>query len=71
MLRREESFVVIQRAAHVIKGAAANLMCEELRVRATNVEDAAKTGRGDLLHDLYQALNVAAVRFVEFVHSQS
>lgn len=71
MPRREESIVVIQRAAHVIKGAAANLMCEELRVCATNVEAAAKAARGDLLYDHYQKLNLAAVRFVEFVNNQS
>lgn len=35
-------FHTIMRAAHVVKGAASNLMCEQLRVAATNLEASAR-----------------------------
>jgi HPt (histidine-containing phosphotransfer) domain-containing protein len=34
----DSTFIGIVRAAHVIKGAASNLMCEQLRVTAMNLE---------------------------------
>lgn len=37
-------FVAIVRAAHVIKGAASNLMCEQLRVTAMALETAGQNG---------------------------
>ncbi|KAL7468965.1 hypothetical protein ACHAXS_009201 [Conticribra weissflogii] len=37
----DQSFLLIMRASHVIKGASANLMCQELREAATNLEQAA------------------------------
>jgi len=36
---KDESFVPIVRAAHVIKGAASNLMCEQLRFTAMLLEN--------------------------------
>jgi len=37
-------FVIIVRAAHVIKGAASNLMCEQLRLTAMELETAGQNG---------------------------
>ncbi|KAL7478191.1 hypothetical protein ACHAW6_003965 [Cyclotella cf. meneghiniana] len=37
----DQSFLLIMRASHVIKGASSNLMCQELRECATNLEQAA------------------------------
>ncbi|KAL3792140.1 hypothetical protein ACHAW5_006083 [Stephanodiscus triporus] len=40
----DQSFLNIMRASHVIKGASSNLMCQELRETATNLEQAAAGG---------------------------
>lgn len=40
----DSTFVGIVRAAHVIKGAASNLMCEQLRTTAMALETNAQTG---------------------------
>jgi HPt (histidine-containing phosphotransfer) domain-containing protein len=40
----DQSFLNIMRASHVIKGASSNLMCQELRETATNLEQAAALG---------------------------
>mmetsp|Transcript_27330 Transcript_27330/g.39143 ORF Transcript_27330/g.39143 Transcript_27330/m.39143 type:complete len:131 (+) Transcript_27330:163-555(+) len=37
----DQSFLLIMRASHVIKGASSNLMCEQLRYTATNLEQGA------------------------------
>ena len=37
----DQSFLLIMRASHVIKGASSNLMCQQLREGATNLEHAA------------------------------
>lgn len=37
----DQSFLLIMRASHVIKGASSNLMCQQLREGATNLEQAA------------------------------
>ena len=39
---KDQSFLSIMRASHVIKGASSNLMCQQLREGATNVEQAAE-----------------------------
>jgi len=40
----DQFFLGISRAAHVIKGAASNLMCEQLRVTAMALESAGQAG---------------------------
>lgn len=37
----DQSFLLIMRASHVIKGASSNLMCQQLRETATNLEQSA------------------------------
>mmetsp|Transcript_59475 Transcript_59475/g.126439 ORF Transcript_59475/g.126439 Transcript_59475/m.126439 type:complete len:138 (-) Transcript_59475:236-649(-) len=37
----DQSFLLIMRASHVIKGASSNLMCQQLRDGATNLEQTA------------------------------
>ena len=37
----DQSFLLIMRASHVIKGASSNLMCQQLREGATNLEQSA------------------------------
>ena len=37
----DQSFLLIMRASHVIKGASSNLMCQQLRTTATNLEQGA------------------------------
>jgi len=37
----DQSFLLIMRASHVIKGASSNLMCEQLRESSTSLEQAA------------------------------
>mmetsp|Transcript_23886 Transcript_23886/g.35306 ORF Transcript_23886/g.35306 Transcript_23886/m.35306 type:complete len:121 (+) Transcript_23886:82-444(+) len=39
----DDSYHRIMRASHVIKGAASNLMCEQLRTTAMNLETSAKS----------------------------
>jgi len=39
---QDQPYYRIMRAAHVVKGAAANLMCQKLRMAAMNLEDAAR-----------------------------
>mmetsp|Transcript_121389 Transcript_121389/g.170688 ORF Transcript_121389/g.170688 Transcript_121389/m.170688 type:complete len:127 (-) Transcript_121389:260-640(-) len=43
----DSPFVQIMRASHVIKGAASNLMCAQLRHCAMNLETAASTAAND------------------------
>mmetsp|Transcript_35104 Transcript_35104/g.84944 ORF Transcript_35104/g.84944 Transcript_35104/m.84944 type:complete len:131 (-) Transcript_35104:68-460(-) len=43
----DSPFVQIMRASHVIKGAASNLMCAQLRQTAMNLETAASTAAND------------------------
>lgn len=43
----DKSFLLIMRASHVIKGASSNLMCQQLRDTATNLEQAA-AGANDI-----------------------
>ncbi len=61
--------VVIQRAAHVIKGAAANLFCIELRESAAELEAQAKERTMDIQHMSHQKLKIAAQRFVAFAEN--
>jgi HPt (histidine-containing phosphotransfer) domain-containing protein len=42
----EQSFLLIMRASHVIKGASSNLMCKELNETAKNLEQSAASGNG-------------------------
>lgn len=66
----------IQSAAHVIKGAAANLMCEPLRMAAYNLEMIAKNHpngapiSADFISNLnskYDELKEAATRYMHFL----
>lgn len=43
----DSPFVQIMRASHVIKGAASNLMCGQLRKTAMNLESAASAAAND------------------------
>jgi HPt (histidine-containing phosphotransfer) domain-containing protein len=43
----DSPFIQIMRASHVIKGAASNLMCGQLRKTAMNLETAASTAAND------------------------
>lgn len=63
--------VVVQRAAHVIKGAAANLMCFDLQCCSANLEAAVKARSVETFYGLYVGLECAVGRFQEFVKSQS
>jgi len=38
---KDQPFLLIMRASHVIKGASSNLMCQELRDTSTDLEQAA------------------------------
>lgn len=59
-----ESNVAIQRAAHVVKGAAANLMCQDLRESATKLEAAAKSSmEKQILIESYKTLSAAIANF--------
>ena len=72
VLKRHESMVIIRRAAHVIKGAAANLMCEDLRSSAANLESAAASNStAELIYNLSVELGYAYSRFVEFVKNNA
>ena len=67
------------RAAHVIKGAAANLMCNQLRMAAMNLEQTSSAAheQGAHLQPAQRAavearvndLNVAAQQYVAFLQS--
>jgi len=50
MTVKGQSFLLIMRASHVIKGASSNLMCQQLREAATNLEQSA-AGANDLPPD--------------------
>lgn len=74
-------FVAIVRAAHVIKGAASNLMCEQLRQTAmsleTTAQNAANTPNGienpDILDDLQtklEDLKVAVKNYHEYLEEE-
>jgi HPt (histidine-containing phosphotransfer) domain-containing protein len=59
-----ESIMTVHRAAHVIKGAAANLMCEEIRHRASLIERASNGAMTkDTLVEQYNALCHAISNF--------
>jgi HPt (histidine-containing phosphotransfer) domain-containing protein len=68
------------RASHVIKGAASNLMCGELRRTAMNLETAASMAAGDphgasnaaVLHPVqarYEELKVAVANYHAYLES--
>lgn len=46
----DQSFLLIMRASHVIKGASSNLMCQQLREASTNLEQSA-AGANDIPRD--------------------
>mmetsp|Transcript_46532 Transcript_46532/g.86447 ORF Transcript_46532/g.86447 Transcript_46532/m.86447 type:complete len:127 (-) Transcript_46532:463-843(-) len=71
-------FHAIMRASHVIKGAASNLMCQQLRLGAMNLESAAAAANdasGDMhaqMHNVqqrYQDLRVAVENYHAFLRS--
>eukprot|EP01083_Nonionella_stella_P121606 365439_1 len=67
--------LVIRSAAHVVKGAAANLMCEGLRSAAADLEQVAKDNTDKpidadvkkCLETKYEKLKDAAEKYKEFV----
>eukprot|EP01083_Nonionella_stella_P034219 93693_1 len=71
------NFLVIRSAAHVVKGAAANLMCENLRSTAAALETAAKDNKDkpltseviELLETKYEKLKEAAKKYKKFVET--
>lgn len=74
----DSPFVQIMRASHVIKGAASNLMCAQLRHCAMNLETAASTASSDpgaqtnpaLLQTVqarYEELKVAVKNYHEYL----
>ena len=73
-------FVAIMRASHVIKGAASNLMCAQLRQCAMSLETAASAASNDpagtsnatLLNDVkakYEDLKVAVTNYHAYLDS--
>mmetsp|Transcript_18372 Transcript_18372/g.42858 ORF Transcript_18372/g.42858 Transcript_18372/m.42858 type:complete len:138 (+) Transcript_18372:313-726(+) len=46
----DQSFLLIMRASHVIKGASSNLMCQQLREASTNLEQSA-AGANDIARE--------------------
>jgi HPt (histidine-containing phosphotransfer) domain-containing protein len=68
------------RAAHVIKGAAANLMCQQLRVAALNLETAARecheagettapVAMQQAVQQRFTELQQATTNFVQYIQS--
>ena len=47
----DQLFLLIMRASHVIKGASSNLMCQQLRLGATNLEQSAAAANEISLED--------------------
>ncbi|KAL9190964.1 hypothetical protein ACHAXT_000670 [Thalassiosira profunda] len=60
----DQSFLHIMRASHVIKGASSNLMCQQLREGATNLEQAA-AGANEISRDDESALEAATEQVKE------
>eukprot|EP00580_Thalassiosira_gravida_P004137 CAMPEP_0201601918 /NCGR_PEP_ID=MMETSP0492-20130828/2767_1 /ASSEMBLY_ACC=CAM_ASM_000837 /TAXON_ID=420259 /ORGANISM="Thalassiosira gravida, Strain GMp14c1" /LENGTH=140 /DNA_ID=CAMNT_0048065279 /DNA_START=86 /DNA_END=508 /DNA_ORIENTATION=- len=54
----DQSFLLIMRASHVIKGASSNLMCEQLRKTSTDLEQTAAGANGIAMEDK-AALDIA------------
>lgn len=76
----DSPFVQIMRASHVIKGAASNLMCAQLRQCAMQLETAASSAANDpagqnnpqVLKDVqakYEELKVAVKNYHEYLES--
>jgi HPt (histidine-containing phosphotransfer) domain-containing protein len=76
----DNPFVQIMRAAHVVKGAASNLMCGQLRHCAMNLENVASAASGDpssqsnpaVLQNVqarYQELQVAVQNYKAYLQS--
>jgi HPt (histidine-containing phosphotransfer) domain-containing protein len=76
----DSPFVQIMRASHVIKGAASNLMCAQLRKCAMHLETAASSaanepsGEGNPkvlqeVKDRYEELKVAVKKYHEYLES--
>ena len=76
----DSPFVQIMRASHVIKGAASNLMCAQLRHCAMQLETAASAAANDPdgtsnpivlkeVQDRYEDLKVAVQRYHEYLES--
>lgn len=76
----DSPFVQIMRASHVIKGAASNLMCAQLRLCAMNLENAASAASNDpaatsnpaVLQNVqtrYQELQVAVQNYKTYLQS--
>jgi HPt (histidine-containing phosphotransfer) domain-containing protein len=66
------------RASHVIKGASSNLMCQQLRETATNLEQTAAAANGNAdaasseeeVKEKFEELKTAVDNFFEFLESQ-
>lgn len=74
----DQSFLPIMRASHVIKGASSNLMCQQLRETATNLEQTAAAANGNAdaasseeeVKEKFEELKTAVDNFFEFLESQ-
>jgi HPt (histidine-containing phosphotransfer) domain-containing protein len=60
----DQSFLLIMRASHVIKGASSNLMCQQLRECSTNLEQAAAVAN-DISSEDKEALEAEATKVRE------
>lgn len=76
----DSPFVQIMRASHVIKGAASNLMCAQLRKCAMQLETAASSAANDAsgesnpevlkeVQEKYEELKVAVKSYHEYLES--
>ena len=73
---QDEPYLSIMRSAHLLKGAAANLMCGPLRAAAKQLEDAARAAHAGVTPELqaavqsaYAGLQQAAQNYVNFLQS--
>mmetsp|Transcript_16099 Transcript_16099/g.29897 ORF Transcript_16099/g.29897 Transcript_16099/m.29897 type:complete len:129 (+) Transcript_16099:328-714(+) len=76
----DSPFIQIMRASHVIKGAASNLMCAQLRHSAMNLESAASAAANDSngvsnpsvlqpVQEKYEELKVAVANYHDYLKS--
>mmetsp|Transcript_2258 Transcript_2258/g.2731 ORF Transcript_2258/g.2731 Transcript_2258/m.2731 type:complete len:118 (-) Transcript_2258:310-663(-) len=62
-----ESYDAVRRAAHVIKGASANLCCNGLRDSASDLENAAKICCDAIMRSNFDRLKAEAAKFVAYL----
>mmetsp|Transcript_15 Transcript_15/g.13 ORF Transcript_15/g.13 Transcript_15/m.13 type:complete len:119 (-) Transcript_15:305-661(-) len=59
----------IMRSAHMLKGASANLMCNQLRQASLNLEEAARRANQQGVQAAYGELQMAFTNYVQFLGS--